>query len=247
MTGRFFTLPVKSLLFCCLCFLGAAHAETVALTTGQDDPPFTDRTRADGGIATRLVLAVFQAMGNETKLDWLPWRRGYILTRTGVYQASFPYLKTAERERDFIFSDVIFSDASYLWIRAGDSLSGDDPAGFKDKTICVPHGFHSPLLELLGAMIERGEVRVERPDSPERCVQMMAAGRVDVLSGQESEIALPLKTNHLEGAIVRAPAPLAKLDFHVIFNKQNAALARRFNQTLQRMKDDGRYADRMAE
>ena len=234
--------------FCLLAGVaGAAPAETIALTTGQDDPPFTDSTRADGGIATRLVLSVFQTMGYETKLDWLPWRRGYILTRSGVYQASFPYLRTAERERDFIFSDSIFSDFSYLWIRAGDTLSGENPAGFKDKTICVPRGFHSPLLSLLEGMTARHEVRVERPDSPEKCVQMLAAGRVDALSGQKSEIALPLKAGHLEGAIVQAVPPLAKLDFHVIFNKDNAALARRFNQTLQRMKDDGSYAERMAE
>ena len=231
----------------CLCFLGAVRAETVSLTTGQDDPPFTDSARADGGIATRLVLAVFQAMGDETKLDWLPWRRGYSLTKTGVYQASFPYLKTAERERDFIFSDVIFSDPSYLWIRTGDTLSGENPAGFKGKIICVPQGFHSPLLALLGTMITKSEVRVERPDTPEKCVQMLAAGHVDALSGQQAEIALPLKANHLEGVIVHTAAPLMKLDFRVIFNKQNAALARRFNQTLQRMKDDGSYANRMAE
>ncbi len=231
----------------CLCWLSAARAETVALTTGQDDPPFTDSTRPDGGIATRLVLAVFHEMGYETKLDWLPWRRGYSLTKTGVYQASFPYLKTPERERDFIFSDVVFSDPSYLWTRAGDSLSAEDPDGFKGKTICAPQGYHTPLLDLLRPMIARGEVLVERPDTPEKCVQMLAANHVDALSGQRPEIAIPLQANHLEGIIVQGATPLMKLDFHVIFNKQDAALARRFNQTLQRMKDDGSYANRMAE
>lgn len=230
------------------CFLGAAAgAETVSLTTGQDDPPFTDRTRADGGIATRLVLAVFHTMGYETQLDWLPWRRGYSLTKSGVYQASFPYLKTPEREHDFIYSDVIFSDASYLWNRAGDTLSAEDPGGFKNKTICVPQGFHSPLLVTLSALIDSGEVKIERPDTPEKCVQMLAAGRVDALSGQEAEIAVPIKANNLAGIIVHGPTPLMKLDFYVIFNKDNAALARRFNQTLQQMKDDGSYAARITE
>lgn len=231
----------------CLCFLGAVRAETVSLTTGQDDPPFTDSARADGGIATRLVLAVFQAMGDETKLDWLPWRRGYSLTKSGVYQASFPYLRTPEREKDFVFSDVIFSDASYLWTRPGDDLTPDNPAGFKDKAICVPQGFHSPLLTLLASQIAGGEVRVEQPDTPEKCIQMLAAGRVDALSGQEAEISQPLKADNLSGAIVHGPVPLTKLDFHVIFNKQNAALARRFDQTLRQMKEDGSYANRMAE
>lgn len=226
---------------------GSARGETIYLTTGQDDPPFTDRTRADGGIATRLVLSVFHSMGYEVQLDWLPWRRGYSLTRTGVYQASFPYLKTAERERDFIYSDVIFSDASYLWTRAGDSLSADDPAGFKGKTICVPQGFHSPLLVTLSAEIAQGEVRTERPDTPEKCVQMLAASRVDALSGQEAEIELPIKAANLTGSIVHGATPLMKLDFHVIFNKHSAVLARRFDKALKKMKQEGNYPQQPGE
>jgi len=222
-----------------------AAAETIALTTGQDNPPFTDRTRADGGTATRLVLAVFHAMGYQTRLDWLPWRRGYSLTKAGSYQASFPFLRTPEREQDFLFSDPIFSDATYLWTRPEDRLNADEPAGFKDKILCVPQGFHSPLLVLLNAQIERAEVRVERPDTPEKCVQMLAAGRVDALSGQESEIAVPLRDNGLADKVSHGPVPLMKLDFHVIFPREaagSAELLRRFNKILTRMRDDGSYA-----
>jgi polar amino acid transport system substrate-binding protein len=224
---------------------GGARGETVYLTTGQDDPPFTDRNRPDGGMATRLVLSVFHRMGYRTQLDWLPWRRGYGLTRSGVYQASFPYLKTPERERDVLFSDVIFSDASYLWTRAGEMLDVEDLPGFKGKTVCVPQGFHSPLLIILSALIATGEVRVERPDTPEKCVQMLAARHVDALSGQEAEIALPIKANNLAGAVIHGPVPLMRLDFHVIFNRDNPGLARQFDQTLQKMKRDGSYALRM--
>lgn len=228
-------------LVCCLCLSGAAvRAETVALTTGQDDPPFTDRTRPDGGTATKLVLSAFHQMGYQTKLDWLPWRRGYSLTKSGVYQASFPYLKTPDREHEFVFSDVLFSDVSYLWTRTGEMLNIDRPAEFAKKTICVPHGYHSPLLVTLSAEIDRGDVRIERPDTPEKCVQMLAAGRVDALSGQEAEIAAPIEANHLEGAITHSPAPLMKLDFYVIFNKENPGLARRFNEALQLIKADTR-------
>lgn len=240
--------PRHNLLALCLFVAAAccpAHAEKIALTTGQDNPPFTDSTRPDGGIGTRLVLDVFRSMGTQTRLDWLPWRRGFSLTRRGVYQASFPYLRTAERERDFLYSDPIFTDFSYLWTRADDAIGPDDPGRFKGKTICVPQGFQSPLLDLLAAMIARDEVKLVRTDSPEKCVQMLAAGRVDALSGQESEIAIPIRTLGLAGRIVHDPAPLARLDFHVIFPRESAGavdLQSRFNATLRRMKEDGRYA-----
>lgn len=226
-----------------------AQAETIALTTGEDNPPFTDSTRPDGGSATRLVLEVFSAMGVQTRLDWLPWRRGYSLTKSGTYQASFPYLRTAERERDFLYSDPIFTDFSYLWTRADDPIGTEDPRRFKDKTICVPLGFHSPLLDFLGAMIARHEVKLESPDTPKRCVQMLAAGRVDALAGQETEITTPIRTLGLAGRIVHDPVPLARIDFHVIFPRDSARAADlrdRFNAALRRMKEDGRYAALMA-
>lgn len=242
--------PRRGLLACCLYIFAAclpAHGETIALTTGQDDPPFTDRTRPDGGIATRLVLEVFRAMGVQTRLDWLPWRRGYGLTKSGIYQASFPYLRTAERERDFLYSDTIFSDFSYVWTRADEAIGPDDPTRFKGRIICVPLGYHSPLLDLLGAMINREEVKLERPDTPERCVQMLIAGRVDALSGQQAEIEAPVQALGLTGRIAHDPAPLAQLDFHVIFSRIDAGdLPDRFNAALRRMKDDGRYAALMA-
>jgi polar amino acid transport system substrate-binding protein len=225
------------------------RAETVTLTTGPDDPPYTDRDRADGGSATRLVMAVFQAMGVQAKLEWLPWRRGYSLTKSGTYQASFPYLKTADRERDFMFSDVLYSADSYIWTRTGETLVAEDPAGFRNRTLCVPQGYHSPLLEVLASMIERGETRLERAESPEKCVQMLGAGRVDALTGPEATITLYTETNGLSGKITHGAAPIRQLDFHAVFSKEsggNRQLVERFNRTLRKMKEDGSYAEVMS-
>ena len=245
---RTLTLASVSSLLCVLAAL-PLRAETVTLTTGPDEPPFTDRNRPDGGTATRLVLAVFRAMGVETKLDWLPWRRGYNLTKNGIYRASFPYLRTSDREPDFLFSDTLYSAETYLWTRAGDSLTASDPAGFAHRSICVPQGYHSPLMVVLEGMIERGEVQVERPDTPRKCVQMLAAGRIDALSGQEVEINLHAEAEGVAGKITRSASPLMHVDFHVVFSRQgvdNQPLLERFNQALQKMKDDGSYAEVMS-
>ena len=244
---RTLTLASLSSLLCLMAAL-PLRAETVIVTTGPDEPPFTDRDRPDGGTATRLVMAVFRAMGVEAKLDWLPWRRGYSLTKSGAYQASFPYLETPDRELDFLFSDTLYSATTYMWTRTGDSLTIGDPAGFKNRTICVPQGYHSPLMDLLASPIQHGEVRVERAETPKKCVQMLAAGRVDALSGQEVEIDLHAEADGLSAKIGHGPAPLAQLDFHAVFSKEggdNRALLERFNQALRKMKEDGSYAEVM--
>ena len=221
-----------------------AGAEAVRLTSGLDDPPFTDSARPDGGIVTRLVIETFRAAGTQPKLDRLPWRRGYSLAKSGEYQAGFPFLKTPERERDFFFSDPVFTDFSYLWTRAGDPLSPEDPARFKGRTICVPQGYHSPLQDLLAAGIARGEVAVNHPETPEKCVQMLVAGRVDAMSSQEKQIALSIQALGMAGLIAKCPTPLARLDFHVVFPRAaagSAGLLARFNAALRQMRESGRY------
>jgi polar amino acid transport system substrate-binding protein len=189
-------------------------------------------------------------MGYKPRLDWLPCRRGYSMTRNGTYMANFPFLKTPERERDFLYSEAIFSDKSYLWTRVGESLSAEDLSGFSGKTICVPLGFHSPMLVVLSALIERNEVHIERPESPDKCLQMLAAGRVDTLSGSETAISSYIRNNRLDGKIVHGPAPLSQLDFYVIFSRKvdrSEKLVRRFNETLRKMKEDGTYSRLMTD
>lgn len=232
------------------------QAEEVELTTGPDYPPFADPKLADGGVATRIVVTVFRQMGLAPVVDWLPWRRGYKLTKQGVYLASFPYLRTAERERDFLYSERIYSDDSYLWTRvndriigkAGERLVADEAASFKGRTICVPEGYSTPLASFLQQMTDRHEINVESPRSLDQCVTMLASGRVDAFSGQISEIEPSIQAQGLQSKILRSKM-IAKLDYFVVFTRnddRSAELLRQFNQTLAGMKRDGSY-DSLAE
>ena len=115
----------------------SAAEKTIRLTTGPSYYPLTDIRRPDGGRATRIVSAVFKAQGKDIVIEWLPWRRGYEMTKAGKYGATFPYLKTPEREREFYFSDVLMTEESLLWTRSGSPLNIKNPATFKKAKICA--------------------------------------------------------------------------------------------------------------
>lgn len=232
-----------------LAFLGmwlltafGAEARDLKVTTGVDNPPYTDEHQPDGGSATRLVKAALENLGYSVKLEWLPWRRGFELTKKGSFQATFPYLRTAAREADFYYSDAIYSDDSFLWSRREDHFTADQPQRLVGRTICVPQGYASPLVDWLQDHDMLAKVTISHPDSVEKCVDMLAAGRVDALSGQEEEIGTLARPRDLGDRIIHDQRPLARLQFYVIFPKadpNSAALARNFNESLRKMRVKG--------
>ena len=87
---------------------GLASAAPVQLVTGDDYAPFTDRELPQGGMLTELVQQALLQAGHQPKLSWLPWKRGYQATLRGQFDVTFPYLKTAEREADYLFSAPLY-------------------------------------------------------------------------------------------------------------------------------------------
>lgn len=230
--------------------LSARCANEIRLTTGPDYPPLVDHTRADGGIATKLVLAIFSRMDRPVTLDWLPWARGFQSTRNGRYNATFPYFKTEEREKSFLYSDALLSMPTFMWQRRGDSLDFTNPASFIGRAVCVPLGFSSSLAARLTSLIARREVRIESPPRPDNCVQMLAAGRVDAVTGTDGEIMRLIDLGGLAEKLIRSPQPLEIRAYFLIAPKadpQAAQLIERFNLALARMKEDGSYARLMAQ
>jgi polar amino acid transport system substrate-binding protein len=240
---RYLVLPVCAL-------LSTPVVLAVDLTTGPNYPPLSDQSKADGGIATRIVSATFQSMGEAVLLDWLPWKRGFEDTKAGRYQATFPYVRSPERELDFLYSDVIFTHQSFLWTRTGDTLSAQDPSTFKgQKALCIPHGYRSPIEDVLRTQIASGEVRVERPITRESCIRMLVSKRVDATTGSEGEVGASLLATGLGTQISRGKKPIVELDFFLIApksNPQSAELINRFNSQLRKLRADGQYR-RLAE
>lgn len=237
-----------AIVFCAVLGLWAcpisASENTVLLTTGPDYYPLTDIRRPDGGRATRIVSAVFKSMGKDVVIDWLPWKRGFQMTKTGKYGATFPYLKTSERERDFYFSDVLTQEESLLWTRTGSPLTINNPSSFKKAKICAGVGYASVIEETLKPVINLKDVEIFRPQNRESCMLMLAAGRVDAISGLKDEIMPIIEANDLAGKVTVSAKPIKTVAFHLIAPKGkpgSRALIQDFNRALKEIQADGSY------
>lgn len=217
---------------------------TILLTTGPDYYPLTDLRRPDGGRATRIVSTVFKSLGKDIVIDWLPWKRGYQMTKADKYAATFPYLKTSEREREFLFSDVITKEESLLWTRSGSPLNINEPSTFKKAKLCAGVGYASVIEEILKSTIDLKDVEIFRPQNRESCILMLAAGRVDAISGLKDEIMPMIAANDLAGKITFSVKPIKTVAFHLVAPKSNPAsrtLIADFNKGLKQIQADGTW------
>ncbi|SFZ78660.1 substrate-binding periplasmic protein [Chitinimonas taiwanensis] len=219
------------------------QAAPLALTSGNDYAPFADQDLPGGGLATRVVRAVFERLGEPIRVDWLPWKRGYALTLEGRYAATFPYIHSPEREALFHYSEPIFVGKSYLYTLKTRTLSLSE-AGLRGRSLCVPLGWSLPQSPILVAAIHSGAMQVERPADLAACAQMVRLGRADAFNAQELIAEQVLLEVGLSSQFQRSAEPVMVVELALIAAKQQAGsaeLVARFNQALRAMREDGSY------
>lgn len=155
-----------------------AMAESARLVSG-DFPPFVYEGGARQGFLTDIVRAAFAAEGVDITVDFMPWKRGYLMTRKGIYIGTFPYAHNAEREAEFLYSEPIYIDRVRLFAIGGGSVDDD----WHGRTVCLPVGYD---MEQTRGWMARQHVAIEQPPRLEDCFHMLASHRVDAVPISEA-------------------------------------------------------------
>jgi polar amino acid transport system substrate-binding protein len=219
-----------------------ARAGPLKLVTGDDYLPYTAKNMPNGGMLTEIVRRSFELSGHPTTLDWVPWKRGYELTRIGEYDATFPYIRKDEREKDFLFSDLVYGGVLSVYARRD---NGIDPArhdSFQGLTYCVAGGFI--VYKEFDPMLRDARIKLQRPPSLLSCARMLALGRADFFITESSVGDEVLQQAQVGDKVVRLATPFDRADFYLIISKRHPngqALLDSFNAGLRRLKASGEY------
>ncbi len=215
-------------------FIGPVTAEPLRVVTGEF-APFTGENLDHGGPFTKRVMQIFELAQVPARVDFRPWKRGYLETLGGTYIATFPYSKNQERMEIFHYSDPVIYGNIHLYANNESGIAGF--TGFSDlkgKEVCLPVGYN--LYEPLEQAVEAKEVTVLRVASLQQCFDMVAKGRTD-LTMVRLEVAEEIFRERFpeDNPInVLYPSVLTFTE-HVIFPKnspQSAALLMRFNEAM---------------
>jgi polar amino acid transport system substrate-binding protein len=218
------------------------------LVTGPDYPPWTDEKLPGGGVSVEIVRAVFAEMAEPLAIAVVPWKRGYEETLTGRYVGTFPYVRTADREALFQFSDPIAVSRQLVFAWSGSMLHFEQLGDLEGFTVCSAVG--SALPPEIGQRVAAGVIKLIQPGGSGDCARMVAFGRADFFVINEQNGRAALREAKVPPEAVRTePKPFATVSHHLIIPKTRdggVALMARFNLALGALKDRG-VVDRLLE
>jgi len=155
----------------------SALAETAKIAAGEY-APFVSQQLPEDGVTAAIVTAAFKTQGVTAQYVYLPWKRGLVETGNGAFVGTFPYLKTPEREVQFLYSEPIFTDSFRLLALKTDAKTRD----WKGAAICVPLGYDTTQIE---SFVASNTISIERPTEISHCIKMLNAGRVKAVWASE--------------------------------------------------------------
>ncbi|MBV8657407.1 MAG: transporter substrate-binding domain-containing protein [Burkholderiales bacterium] len=217
----------------------AAKAEParvrLQLTTGTDDDPFANPAAPHGGIATDVVQRVFARAGYETTIDWLPWKRGYALTLHGRYAATFPYVDTEARRKDYLFSAPLLSIEQRAYGMPGRGIENLTLATMPGKCICTPEGWATT--QEVDRLVESGQLRREAPHDQAACLKMLSMGRADFMIMNQYRVSrmleeaglrpdqIAVSTTSVSHSYLYLMVPIERPGAHILVDEFNGAMA----------------------
>lgn len=226
---------------------GRAADSPLDLVTGNDFAPFSGEDLPQGGLMTELVLSAFRTVGLGYEVRFVPWKRGYDGVLAGRFLATFPYVRTPEREREALFSDPVLEVRQLVYLSTHTRMAFAGPEDFKGRTVCAPIGYALP--PELAEMVERRDLTRESPADLVACARMVATGRADVFVIDEYTGRAAVQRAGVADGIRIAERPYALAPQHLIVSRGNpeaGAVLAAFNAGLKKLKESGAFAEIVA-
>ncbi len=221
-----------------------AASPIVTIAVGEW-PPYVSSDLKYYGLAPRIVSEAFALENVSVKYVFYPWKRAYILAKTGECDATLLWIKTPEREKDFYFSDVVVKGTAvffhlksypFKWknvedlqnIRIGGLLSASYP-WFEDSKQAGKNVYMD--------LVEREEQNFKK----------LLAKRIQIFS-LDINTGYSVLHKHFTpeeiSLITYHPQPIETWGYRLMFSKklnENPHLLSAFNQGLKRLKSSGLY------
>lgn len=228
-------------------YTGAASADgpkSITLATGEF-PPHISESLPEKGSFSEIVVKAFKNVGYTVKLDFLPWKRAYKLAKEGHADGTYSWAATEERQKDFAFSDPIFTLERRLFVMRNSSIYAQNAEELTGLRLCraLGYGVHG----VLGEMHEKKQISLVKPRDMETCFKFMQEGRVDFIElSYEEGIANALKamgTLDLVRTLDFIPNKVANRLAIPQIHPQKETLLRDFNRGLAQLHETGAFAE----
>jgi len=215
------------------------------LVLSSEYKPLVSETAADHGILAEIITEAFSRIPEyDVRFDFYPWTRCEALVESGYAWGAFPFSMTEERQKRFLFSDILFqSDMVFFYDkRALDivSLTYEDLSDLRGYAIgCVSGYYYKDRFE------EAGLNMLFSPKE-EIAFRNLVAGRVDLVPMMDIAGWTLLKEHFSEklSTIDTLEKPFDRTTGSMMVSKiypESEIILEAFNLALKTMREDGTY------
>jgi polar amino acid transport system substrate-binding protein len=193
------------------------------------------------GAFTEIVSAVFKEMGQPVKYQFYPWKRAESEAKAGNIFAAFPYIITAERQKDYLFSDpVLISTGKFFYMPE----RHPDGIAYTKLDDLLPYQIGGVLGYWYESPFKEARLKVDYATSDEQNIQKLYLGRVDLAATDELvgwQLIKHLYPNEVD-KFATVQKPLNEDSLRLLISRtypNSAELTQHFNAALKVIRDQG--------
>ncbi|MGD9125005.1 MAG: transporter substrate-binding domain-containing protein [Desulfarculaceae bacterium] len=208
-------------------------------------PPYTEGKEGSpptGGIVPKIMEEIFSRLGLKVSIELYPWKRLLKLAELGRTDGITLLMKTKEREKYLVFSQVLFK-ARELFYFHNSRLKGFNWkiwSDLKPYTIGLVDGF--TYGQGFMQALQKHQLKVEYAPTSHINFEKLAAGRLDLCLEEEMVSKAWFTANPKKRIYIRPAAkPVTVYPYYLAFSRKSAAasLLPRVNRIILQMQTDG--------
>ncbi len=206
---------IVGILLITACTTPAQPAKLRVMT--EEYPPFnyTDASGNLVGSSTGIVKAIINKLGEDIKIEVLPWAQAYETVMLEPDTALYSMARISERENTFMWVGPIGSYENWLYAKKGSNtrVSSLDEAKTVTGIAVVKDEAGQQKLA------QEGFINFVYTDSTADGLKKLVAGEVDLWLGTGADVELVAKQAGVDPSEIEAVVFVHKVDLYIAFNK----------------------------
>ncbi|WLQ16286.1 transporter substrate-binding domain-containing protein [Hahella aquimaris] len=238
-------LQLSLALFCC----APTAAQEVILIGSGEWPPYISEDSPHFGPSSQIVTEAFALVNIDVEYRFHPWNRSFLLCQRGELDATIAWEKTAEREQDFVFSEMpIIIERTVFFYSKHRAVSWEEiwtpPEDATKLRVGAILGYNYG--NKIDEAVRTGLFTVRRSDSEMTNFRQLIKGHIDLFPS-DLVVGLEVLRKHFNAAerqqIRYLPEQLYTAKLYLMFSKKSprhAWLKAQFDKGMQQLVDSGR-------
>ncbi|ACS80853.1 substrate-binding periplasmic protein [Maridesulfovibrio salexigens] len=207
-------------------------------------PPFRIKQQNDklSGIDIDMMALIGKRMGVDFSITRIPWPRCLLYMKSGKKDFMTGIAKTSEREKYIVYSDTPYYScrpAFYSLKNSGFIINEYEDL----KKVDVGYTRNSAYFPRFDT--DSSLKKIDK-DSEKQLLDMLTAGRLDVIIGTDCQVDYELNLRNQQGIIVKQPyIPDYSIDLYIGASKKSRwnFRMRELNKVLRELKEEGAIKD----